>query len=526
MLAITGLPPEKLAIMTLATNQKWFLRVLVLALTLGLGFGYIFGDWEGFLSVLTGYAILINGAMTAFYFAVMFFRFIIMIYSLGTEQASIFITESEVEELKKQWDKLPSYTILVPLFKEGNVLPNLIQKLMALSYPKEKLQILLLIEKSEKLSKEEIERGDRLTLEVALELQPQMPSCFEIVAIDEPKPHEPQTKPRACNIGLAQANGEYCVIFDAEDRPEADQLLKAVAGFRRSEGKKVACIQARLEFYNSETNLVLTRNPKELRKRVIAFLLTRFFGAEYDKLFNLDLPGMSRLGLPIPLGGTSNHFPTKLLKEVGGWDPYNVTEDCDLGIRLAEMGYRTETINSTTFEEANSRLGNWIRQRSRWIKGYMQTYLVYMRHPYRLLRQLGVRNFLSFQLVVGGTPLCLLVNPIYWILTLLYILTSGAGSESELSFVPDLIRTINPEPVYYMGLGCMIFGNFIFVLQLLAACMIRGKYLNALLMILSPPYLGLMSVGAWKGGHQLVLKPHFWEKTDHGLVKEEEISPE
>ncbi|MDP3973267.1 MAG: glycosyltransferase family 2 protein [Candidatus Daviesbacteria bacterium] len=454
----------------------------------------------------------------------MFFKSTVATYSLGTQQASIFITESVVEELKKQWDYLPPYTILVPLFKEGRILPSLILKLMALDYPREKLQILLLGEMSEKLKEEEIKRGEKTTLEVAYELQPQMPSCFEIVACEVPKPGEPQTKPRACNIGLARATGENCVIFDAEDRPEADQLLKVVAGFRQSAGEKVGCIQSRLEFYNSETKLVLTGDLKELKKRIIAFFLTRCFGAEYDKLFNLDLPGMSRLGLPIPLGGTSNHFPTQVLREVGGWDPYNVTEDCDLGIRLAEMGYRTETINSTTLEEANSRLGNWIRQRSRWIKGYMQTYLVYMRNPYRLLRQLGVMNFLSFQLVVGGTPLCLLANPIYWTLTLLYILTSGAGPESELSFVPALIRAINPEPVYYMGLGCLVFGNFIFVHQLLVVCMLKRKYTNALLMILSPLYWALMSVGAWKGFIQLITNPSYWEKTDHGLV--EEVSEE
>ncbi len=162
----------------------------------------------------------------------------------------------------------------------------------------------------------------------------------------------PRTKPKACNVGLLNAKGEYLVIYDAEDIPDTDQLKKSVIAFRKLDNPLIICLQAKLNYYNPRQNL-----------------LTRWFTSEYSMWFDLYLPGLDGLNAPIPLGGTSNHFRVDALKKIGGWDPYNVAEDCDLGIRLFREGYRTRVLDSTTWEEANSRLENWLRQRSRWVKG-------------------------------------------------------------------------------------------------------------------------------------------------------------
>jgi cellulose synthase/poly-beta-1,6-N-acetylglucosamine synthase-like glycosyltransferase len=184
------------------------------------------------------------------------------------------------------------------------------------------------------------------------------------------------------------------VIYDAEYVPEVDQLKKAVIAFRKASPQTI-CIQAKLNFYNVKQNL-----------------LTRLFTAEYSLWFDLVLPGLQSLNAPIPLGGTSNHFKTEVLREVSGWDAFNVTEDCDLGIRLAKRGYRTAIVESTTYEEANSDTINWYNQRSRWIKGYIQSYMVHMRDPLEFIRKGSVKDFFIFQFVVGGKILSIFINPV------------------------------------------------------------------------------------------------------------------
>ena len=184
----------------------------------------------------------------------------------------------------------------------------------------------------------------------------------------------PKTKPKACNYGLRQAHGEYVVIYDAEDIPEPDQLKKAYLALRRTVSRSVICAQAKLNFYNSHQNV-----------------LTRLFTTEYSLWFDLMLTGLQSARCPIPLGGTSNHFRVRHLRMLQGWDAFNVAEDCDLGIRIAQKDYATVIFNSTTFEEANSNLANWMRQRSRWIKGYMQTYFVHLRSPQALPQHLRYR---------------------------------------------------------------------------------------------------------------------------------------
>jgi cellulose synthase/poly-beta-1,6-N-acetylglucosamine synthase-like glycosyltransferase len=420
---------------------------------------------------LVGSLIGLVAAVTAGYAVLMACKAVVTVDAL--RHGPIGVAAAELAALE-DWT-LPTYTVLVPLYREAEVVGRLLTSLRQLDYPRRKLQVILLCE-----------ADDTDTLAALYEANPGPP--FEIVLV---KPSHPRTKPKVCNIGLARARGQHVVIYDAEDRPEPDQLKKAVAAFRRLP-RDVVCLQAKLDYRNPDTNL-----------------LTRFFAAEYGTFFDMLLPSLARRGLPVPLGGTSNHFRTGALRALRGWDAYNVTEDLDLGMWIARRRWRVEILDSTTWEEANSQLVNWVRQRSRWLKGYMQTYLVHMRSPLRLWRELGPAQFLAFQLLVGGTPVTAVLNPALWALTLAYALTGS-----------PIIRQFFPAPVFYAGIVSMVLGNFIFAYYLVAGCLVRGNHRNAKWMLAAPLYWLLMSVAAWKAAVQVILRPHYWEKTRHGLVGE------
>jgi cellulose synthase/poly-beta-1,6-N-acetylglucosamine synthase-like glycosyltransferase len=300
---------------------------------------------------------------------------------------------------------------------------------------------------------------------------------------------QPKTKPKACNYGLRGARGAYVVIYDAEDIPDPDQIKKALVAFGRLPSN-VVCVQAKLNYFNPTQNL-----------------LTRFFTAEYSMWFDLFLPGLFIVGAPIPLGGTSNHFKRDALEQLGAWDPFNVAEDADLGMRIARSGLATAVIDSTTWEEANSRVGNWIRQRSRWVKGYMQVWLVSMRHPLALLRTLGPWRFFCFHATIGGTPLVFLLNPVYWVLTLLWVLTAA-----------DIVPLLFPLPIFVMSILTALIGNLVFIYLSIYGLIKRERYDFVPLMFMLPVYWVLQSIAAWKGLYQLLTKPHYWEKTTHNLA--------
>jgi cellulose synthase/poly-beta-1,6-N-acetylglucosamine synthase-like glycosyltransferase len=310
---------------------------------------------------------------------------------------------------------------------------------------------------------------------------------FEPIIVPE---GQVKTKPRACNYGLIRANGEYVTIYDAEDDPEPDQLKKALISFQRM-GQGCVCLQSHLNFYNSEENL-----------------LTKWFSLEYLYWFDYYLEGLDGIDAPIPLGGTSNHFKTKRLRRLGSWDPYNVTEDADLGIRIYRSGLKTGMLNSYTYEEANNNVWNWIRQRSRWCKGHMQTFLVQMRHPRKMIRDMGWKKFVLFQLTFGGNILLPLINPLLWAITILTLLFSGTFS--FLSFAPWIafINTFN-----------LIAGNLVHISLYLRTVVVEKRFSFIHIALTMPLYWILVSVGAWKGMIQLITKPHYWEKTIHGISK-------
>ena len=382
---------------------------------------------------------------------------------------------------------LPLYTIFVPLYHEANMLPGLVESLRKLNYPPRKLQILLLLEED-----------DFETRDAAAQLN--LPPHYRVVLTPN---IQPRGKPKALNMGLAEARGDYCVIYDAEDRPDPDQLLKAVAAFHAAPFS-VACLQARLSFWNESSSWI-----------------TRFYRPEYEIHFSWVLPGLAKFGLIPPLGGTSNHFRTQVLRRIaipeyqlpvgavgiGGWDPWNATEDAELAGALALHGYEVRIIDSVTYEEATASWRVADKQRRRWLKGYLQTGLVYTRHPVQMCRQMGFRRWFCFTLLMLGTPLSLLLNPLFWGVTVIYFATHAS-----------VIERLFPLPLYYTGIMLMVAGNLMLFYQLVTACLRQEGYSSVKYMLLTPIWWAFTSYSCVRMIIE-VANPktrHVWHKTPHG----------
>lgn len=445
------------------SSAKWRLvpsqRLVALTLLLGLI------TWVATAPVAVGVAL--NVVFLAFCFAVLFSRIMLLVLSVRAPLIRHIKSGASLSD-----DALPIITILCPMYDEVEGLPGLVRALMMLDYPMDKLDIKLLLEED-----------DAATVAKAYEIA--TAPCFDIVIVPA---SQPRTKPKACNYALPSARGSLLVIYDAEDRPEVDQLRKVAAAFSRSP-ENVVCLQARLNYYNRHKNV-----------------LTRLFAIEYALLFDLVLPGLARLGAPLPLGGTSNFFRTDVLIAVGGWDPYNVTEDADLGLRLARRGYRSGVIDSTTYEEATSEIEIWIKQRSRWIKGYIQTWFVHTRHrTSQGERALGWRYTLTVQLIVGGVAVAALFNPFFWALYALWI--TGSAGWIDLLF---------PGPLEGLAKIALLAGNLFHVWLFMLAPMARGWHDLVPYALLAPLYWVLQSVAGYKALWQFFVKPFHWEKTAHG----------
>jgi glycosyltransferase XagB len=382
------------------------------------------------------------------------------------------ISKDEIKQLED--NSLPVYTILLPVYKEDKLIRKLIWNLRSLDYPRGKLDVKLLIEED-----------DDKTLNAVRNLD--FPANFETIVVPY---HLPKTKPKACNYGLFFCKGKYLTIYDAEDVPDSDQLKKVVALFRKLP-KDYIVLQGALNYFNKNENL-----------------LTRMFTLEYSYWFDYMLPGLQSLDVPIPLGGTSNHFKLDKLIELGGWDPFNVTEDADLGVRVFEKKYKVGVVNSTTLEEANNEPFNWIRQRSRWIKGYLQTTLVHMRNPVKLIGKIGWRGFFGFNFFVGGTPITFLLYPVLLSFFVFYLI-----------FDIQAVRVIFPDWVLYISIFNFVAGNTLMIYVNMLAVFKRRYYELILFAILNPLYWLMHSIAAYKGLWQLIYKPFYWEKTNHGLTK-------
>jgi cellulose synthase/poly-beta-1,6-N-acetylglucosamine synthase-like glycosyltransferase len=375
--------------------------------------------------------------------------------------------------------ELPVYTVVAALYREAASVAPLMRSLDALDYPREKLDIKLVIE------------PDDLHTRAAIARLGAMPHVEVIIAPDA----GPRTKPKALNCALTFARGTFLTVYDAEDRPEPGQLRAALDAFRTHD-PDVACVQASLCIDNTADGW-----------------LPRMFTAEYAGQFDAFLQGFSHFRMPLPLGGSSNHFRTAVLRDAGGWDPWNVTEDADLGFRLARLGQRCVMFPSTTYEEAPARFGAWLRQRSRWMKGWMQTWGVHMRAPLKLWRDAGPSGFFTLNILVGGNVLTALAHPLLLGEIILRIMLGGTGVASFAS-----------QPFAELYLATVAAGYLSTVAIGLIGLARRGLLREAWILALTPLYWICLSIAAWRALYQLLRRPYHWEKTEHGLARHSRLA--
>ena len=382
----------------------------------------------------------------------------------------------EVFPSKVTDDELPNYTIVVALYREASVVEDLVKAIDALDYPKGKLDIKLVVEQRD------VETFSRL-----VELR--LPGRYEVVVAPSGKP---QTKPRALNIALSCARGDLIVVYDAEDIPSPDQLRLAASRFAAD--KELDCLQARLAIRNHGESW-----------------LSSLFAIEYAILFDVINPGLCALDLPIPLGGSSNHFRVRSLVGVGAWDEWNVTEDADLGVRLARFSYRVKALDSDTWEEAPFEVRNWFRQRVRWQKGWMQTLIVHARRPIFFWRDLGPRRAVAATTLIVGAIFGCLFWPAFAVGTIWRAVTAGQGAMSPWREMIDVFT-------YILALS----GVWTILLPAVIAAKFRRLNVTASVLLLLPVYYLLVSAATWVAILDLALRPHYWAKTVHGRSRQEQ----
>lgn len=373
-------------------------------------------------------------------------------------------------------NNMPHISIMIPLHMESRVVPRLIRRMQRLNYPVHRREFLFVVEEDDTLTRS------------AFEAAAPLPEGFRVICVPD---GQPKTKPRALNYALNFCRGSIVGVYDAEDAPERNQLEKVAAGFSTAP-PDVVCLQGRLDYYNPRENW-----------------LARCFTTEYASWFRLILPGLSYLRLPVPLGGTTLFVRRTALEELGAWDAHNVTEDADLGIRLARRGWRTALLPTTTHEEANCRTWPWIKQRSRWIKGYMITYLVHMRNPWRLLRELGLRQFIGFQVFFGASISQFFLAPFLWSFWLI-----------PLGFDHPVTQVLGDTGSLMLTV-LFLFCEAISLMTSLAS--VSAPHMRHLLpwTLSMPFYFPLATPAAYKATYELILKPFYWDKTTHGVSKED-----
>jgi len=412
--------------------------------------------------------LLIFSAIVSFlYLFVSLFKLFITFVSLKEK----FITISK-EDLKLiNESDLPLITVLIPLYNEFLVVPQIFNSMTKIDYPVEKLEFIITLEEYDQKTIEAIKYAN-------------FPNHFKTLILPNVKP---KTKPKALNVAFHHVRGEYLVIYDAEVIPEPSQLKKAYVTFKNN--PHIGSLQTRLDHYNSQQNLI-----------------TKLFSSEFSYYYDLFLPGLQKLNIPIPLSGHSVFFRTSAIKMVGAWDPYNVAEDCDIGIRLQRVGVKIGILDSISCEEATSTIPAWIRQRTRWMKGFIQTSVVHLRHPLAFKRELGGgMRFLGFILIVPGTVVINLFNFCYWVMLIAWFI-----------FQPNTIQKFFPGFILYLSFFAFLIGNFIFTYLSLLGAHKRHRYGIVKYTLLTPIYWLFLSIATIRALLQIIFKPHHWEKTSHG----------
>ena len=394
--------------------------------------------------------------------------------------ARLFLMDGPPRPVATPIAPLPRVSVLVPLLREKEIASVLIARLARLTYPKALLQIVLVLEEGDTVTRDTIARTA-------------LPSWFDVIEV--PQANRLQTKPRALNYALDFCTGSIIGVWDAEDAPEPDQVDRVVQHFANAPAN-VACVQGILDYYNARTNWI-----------------SRCFTIEYASWWRVVLPGIARLGLIIPLGGTSLFFRRDILERLCGWDAHNVTEDADLGVRLARHGYKTDLLATVTYEEANFRPWPWVKQRSRWLKGFLITWCVHMRQPLKLLREVGVARFLGVQTLFLATFSQFICAPLLW------------------SFCLTLFGVTHPVEIT-LGASVLagLFYFFVFAELLnmaIALKAVAGKDHRHLLpwIILLPFYFILGTFAAYKALYEFVVRPFYWDKTEHGVTAHHAAAP-
>lgn len=438
--------------------------------------------------VLTNWQSFFTGIVTLSFFILIFLNpgftysilhlFLSLVYfsfNLLKLSAGVFSSNSvEPIEVNECDAELPIYTILVALYDEEPVAQQLIQAMSRFKWPKSKLDIKLICEVN-----------DTATINALKACKPGQQ--FEIILVPE---MDPKTKPKALQYAMHGARGDFIAVYDAEDRPNPNQLLEAFSWFKKS-SEKLACMQAPLVISNAAEGW-----------------LAALFSLEYSGLFRKLIPLLSFYGLPIPLGGTSNHFRKTALEDVGGWDPCNVTEDADLGIRLYRNGYYTGVLKRPTLETAPTEIPVWIKQRTRWLKGWMQTWLVFMRSPISLITSNGFVGFITMQILVAGMLIAALAHPFAFLFIVFTAYKIATGVFSEMYTLSNFL--------IYLDIFNLFGGYLIFAFVGWSAMIPAEKSkIKPRWLFLPPIYWLLMSFAGWRALSQLPQNLHLWEKTPH-----------
>jgi len=419
--------------------------------------------------------VVLSGLIVLLY--VIFLGFKVWVVYAGRKHRFIEVSDRELAKLTDE--ELPMYTVFIPLLNEAEVVPQIMRAMTAIDYPKEKIEYIITLEAYDHETRKAIEDA-------------KPPKNFRILTLPDVRP---KSKPKALNVAFREAKGEFIVIYDAEIIPDRNQLRKAYVAFKKN--PHLGAMQTRLDHYNASQNL-----------------LTKLFNAEFAFYYDLFLPGLERMGFPVPLSGHSTHFRAEILKTVGAWDPYNVTEDCDVGMRLHRQGYQTGILNSMSYEEATSSLGAWIPQRTRWMKGFIQTSVVHLRHPLRFKKEIGGwGNFAAFFCTIPGTIILNLLNFLSWITQLVWFFAH-----------PEFIQRLYPPLLLYFAVASFVAGSFIFMYMNLIAVYRRGRYHLVKYVLLTPAYWVLLAIATLRAMVQFVSNPHAWEKTKHGSHLKQNVS--
>lgn len=448
-----------------STKRYWFKETISLAITSIV----ILLIFLATLSILTNTSILIvlTSIIALTYFSLIVFK-LYVVYK-GFSYPLIDFTEEEINAITDE--ELPTYTIFVPLLHESEVIDQIVKALSSIDYPSHKIDMIIPLEGYDEATIEALEKAD-------------LPAHFRTTIIPYA---EPQTKPKTLNIIFEEARGDFLVIYDAEIIPDSNQLKKAYLAFKKH--PEISCFQTRLEHYNTDQNI-----------------LTRLFNMEFSFYYDYFLPGLQKLGFPIPLSGHSTHFRTSVIRDIGAWDSYNVAEDCDIGMRMYRYGFRTAVINSVSREEAASTYWSWIMQRTRWMKGFIQTSIVHLRHPLRTKSEMGGwKNFGAFLLTVPGTVAVNFMNLISWMILIYWAITKS-----------QFINSLYTQPILYISVSAFAIGIFLFTYLNLIGSFNRKKFHLIKYGLLTPFYWILLAFATSRAVYQTFTSPFMWEKTKHG----------